>query len=178
MSTTKAKAASLWFAAALLLALAAPALWFVGAEHQARVDALRRDGIVTMATVESKARVEEPYTDNKGRPKSRIKTMIRLRYDHEASERYAAWHAAGEPPLTPRADPILVSYDRQSTTAEFDAARAGQQIPVVIHPDDRGTAETVAFVKSYDSVWTKIAAAICTFVAIIALGAGIIMRRR
>ena len=177
MSDAKHKAGSIWFGIALLLALGAPAFWVIGAEHQARVEALRRDGLVTMATVEGKERVEEYYTDNKGRRKSRTKTMIRLRYDHEADQSYAAWIAAGEPPLTPRAEPIPVSYDRQSSTAEFDAAQPGQQLPVVIMPGNRSTAETAEFVKSYDSFWSKVAAVLCGLMALATLAAGLRARR-
>ena len=177
MSNTKGKPGSIWFAVALVLALGAPAFWLIGAEHQARVDALRRDGLVTMATVEGKQRVEEFYTDSKGRRKSRTKTMIRLRYDHEAEQSYAAWEAAGEPALPARAEPIPVSYDRQSTTAEFDAARPGQRLPVVIMPGDRSTAETAEFVKSYDSFWTKVAGVVCGLMALVTLAAGWRARR-
>lgn len=177
MSGNKSKAGSIWFAVALLLALGAPAFWVIGAEHQTRVDALRSDGLVTLATIEGKERVEEYYTDNKGRRKSRSKTMIRLRYDHEAEQSYAAWEAAGEPPLTPRANPIPVSYDRQSSTAEFEAAEPGQQLPVVIMPGDRSTAETAEFVKTYDSFWSKVAAVICGMMALATLAAGLRARR-
>lgn len=178
MGQPKTKAGSFWFAAALLLALAAPMFWFVGAEHQARVDALRRDGLVTIATIESKERVEDYYTDNKGRRKSRTRTMIRLRYDHEAMTSYARWIAEGEPTIIARPNPIWVSYDRRSTTAEFDAARAGQQLAVVILPTDRATAETADFVKSYDSFWTRAAAGICALLTIATLVAGFAARKR
>lgn len=161
------KRASLWFAGALLSGLAAPTLVAVGSDHQARVDALRHDGLVATATIVGKQRVEVPYTDRKGRSKTRTRTMISLRYDHEASLPYAAWLAGGEQPLPITGNEIPVTFDRQSTTAEFDAARAGQTLPVVILPTDRGTAETAEFVKSYSNFWTLIAAGVAALVTLV-----------
>ena len=55
----------------------------------------------------------------------------------------------------------------RGTTAEYDAAQAGDKAPVVIHRYERTRADLAACVKGFSSRTMQIAAALCALLGLI-----------
>lgn len=163
----KSGASGIWASAALLLLLLAPAIFFINDETGARIAALRKDGLVTEATVTGKRIVEEPYTDRKGRTKTTTANYIDLTYDSQTSQTWQEWLASNEKtqPAAPGAP--MSSYAYRGTTAEYDAVQPGDKVPVVINRYERTRADLAAYVKDFSSRTMQIAAALCALLGLI-----------
>ena len=156
----------LWLCIALLCVMVAPTVWFIAAHHQARIDRLRSDGLVTMATVTGVREVEEAYTDRKGRHKTRSVDYIDLRYNMVPSTPYADFIASGT--IAPHKGTVLmIGYSRHSSNAEVAAIRVGDDVPVVVDPEDNQRAELASFVRDFTSTTSHIIVAVSLLLAIL-----------
>ena len=154
----KSGAFQIWASAALLLLMMAPAIYVISDETGDGVAALRNDGLVTEARVTGKRKVEEPYTDSKGRSKSTTAAFIDLEYDSQTSMSYAEWLANGEEAPAPAPGVGMNTYAYRSTNAEYDAVKEGDRVPVVIGRYERTRADLASFVKTYSNRMTQLAA--------------------
>jgi hypothetical protein len=148
--------------------LLAPFFTVIPAEHAARLNKLKAEGFATLATIKDKRKVQNYYTDSKGRTKSTTETLLDLEYDMMANMPYAKWLAEGEKDPPARSDPANMTYARVSSNAEFDGAAKGSKAVVIIHPNERGRAELASYVKSYNPMVYYVAAVIFAFISVFA----------
>lgn len=149
-STFRDTAYQIWLCIALLCAIAAPTIGLIASEHADRVAHLKAEGMVTMAMVTDIREVQEGYTDRKGRQKSRTKHFIDLRYNMLASTPYRDFLASGR--LAPdKGRVVMVSASRSSSRSESEALRVGQEVAVVVDPDDHLRVELFTFVRDFSS---------------------------
>lgn len=156
----KSNAFQIWASAALLLLLMAPAIFFINDENGARIAALRTEGLVTEAKVVGKRKVEEPYTDSKGRTKSTTASYIDLEYDSQTSQSYPDWLTKGEKAQAAGTGVAMSTYAYRSSNADYDAVKPGDKVPVVIHRYERTRAELASTVKAYNKLTLQLSAAL------------------
>lgn len=166
VSGKKSGAFQVWASAALLLLFLAPAIFFISDETGDRVAALRKDGLVTMATVTGKRTIEEPYTDSKGRRKSNTAKYIDLSYDSQTNQSYPEWLAGGEKAQVPKPGVAMNSYAYRSTNAEYDSVNQGDKVPVVINRYERTRADLATFVKEYSNTTLMFCAAMAGLIGL------------
>jgi len=157
----KTSTSQIWASVALLSLLMAPAAFFISTENGDRIEALRKEGIVTEATVLGKRRVEEPYTDSKGRTKTTTASYIDIEYDTTASQTYQEWLAGGEKTQPPAPGMPQLHYAYRSTNADYDAAKPGDKLPVVFRRYESTRAELASYVKTYNNSMMLLFGALC-----------------
>ncbi len=157
----KTSKSQIWASVALLSLLMAPAVFFISTENGDRIEALRKEGLVTEATVLGKRRVEEPYTDSKGRTKTTTTSYIDMEYDSQTSQTYQDWLTGGEKAQPAVPGHAMSSYAYRSTNADYDAAKPGDKLPVVIHRYERTRAELASYVKTYNNRMMMLFGALC-----------------
>lgn len=154
----KSNAFQIWACAALLLLLLAPAMFFINDENGTRIAALRTDGLVTEAKVLGKRKVDEPYTDSKGRTKTTITSYIDLEYNSQTSMSYPEWLSGGEKANAPAPGVAMSKFAYRSSTADYDAVKPGDKVPVVIHRYERTRAELASTVKAFNTMTLQLSA--------------------
>ena len=158
ISAKKSNAFQMWVSAALLLLLLAPAILFINDENGARIAALRTEGLVTEAKVVGKRKVEEPYTDSKGRSKTTIASFVDIEYDSQTSQSYPEWLNNGEKTQAAGKGVAMSTYAYRSSNADYDAVKPGDKVPVVIHRYERTRAELASVVKAFNTLTLQLSA--------------------
>ena len=149
-SIFKDTAYQIWLCITLLCAVAAPTIWLIASEHAERIAHLKVAGMVTMATVTDIREVQEPYSDRKGRQKSRTKHYIDFRFNMLAATPYRDFLATGR--LVPdKGRVLMITYSRSSSRSESEALRVGQVVPVVVDPQNNLRAEPFSFVRDFSN---------------------------
>ena len=162
MARKAAAALQWWLCGVLLSILCVPAVVLISLEHGARIDGLRQAGLVTEAEITAMRQVEERYTNNKGRERTRLIDQIDLRYNLLASQPYADFVARGERVQGGTDAKALITYTRRSQSYEMRHYRVGDRVPVVIHPDERSRAELAPFVRDFSNRTSWIIVALLT----------------
>lgn len=166
-SAKKSSAFQIWASAALLLLLLAPAIFFINDENGTRIAALRTDGLVTEAKVVGKRKVEEPYTDSKGRSKTTIASIIDLEYDSQTSQSYTEWFTNGEKAKSAAPEAAMNKYAYRSSNADYDALKPGDTVPVVIHRYERTRAELATVVKAFNTRTLQLSALLIGLIGVV-----------
>lgn len=130
----KGKPGELLLLAGLILIIAAPFALFMMGLSDAKLAALRTDGVVAEATVRNKAVLSESYTDRKGRQKSRVVRTLDLRHDLNAEQRYSDWKT-GKAFAKPQY-PAVTTTSIEVGESYFDALAVGERTTVVRNPSN------------------------------------------
>lgn len=157
----------IWLSLAILAACAVPTIWLISSEHQARVDRLRADGLVTMATVSDIREVEQEYTSRRGMRRTRMIDYIDLRYNMFASMPYRDFVSSHEV-IRHKGLVGLTTYSRISSNAEVARLHVGDKVPVVIDPHETQRAELAEFVRDFDTRDSQLFMAGCLVFSLVA----------
>jgi predicted glutamine amidotransferase len=147
----------------------APAIFFINDENGTRIAALRTDGLVTEAKVVGKRKVQEAYTDRKGRSKTTTASYIDLEYDSQTSQSYMDWLTTGEKAQAAGQGVAMSTYAYRSDGADYDAVKPGDTVPVVIHRYERTRAELATVVKAFNTLTLQLSALL---IGLFGLGCG------
>jgi hypothetical protein len=139
----------LWFLIAVLGLGIVPLVGAIAGEVTARMEAMKAEGRVGMGTITAIREVEEQDTGRRGRPRSRTVHYIDFTYDMNPSVSYADFVAAGETLPSDSNSGAISSYSRDSGSAEAEAHRVGQEVPVVVLADDMFEPELYTAVRDY-----------------------------
>ena len=104
-------------------------------------DALKTQGVVTMAEIAGHASREEGYTDRKGRSKTRTNHYLKVRYDLNAATTYPEWKANAK--LAPASYPVITTTEFEVPQPYLATNPVGTKKPVALMRGDSSTLELV-----------------------------------
>ncbi len=153
MAARSAKAGDWWIISATQLLGGAGLCGIVAVEHGGRVTHLQQSGMVTMATIVGKHE-EQRVVERGKRDSSYMATFVDVEYAAFPTTTWARFAAEGEAVLPdPRGETATRASVNTGSRAVFDSLVVGQQVALVVDPDDYLTPELASIVRDFDNRW-------------------------
>lgn len=170
MAARSAKAGEWWIIIAALLLGGAGLCGIVAVEHGGRVTHLQQSGMVTMATIVGKHE-EQRVVERRKRDSSYMATFVDVEYAAFPTTTWARFAAEGEAVLPdPRGETATRASVNTGSRAVFDSLVVGQQVALVVDPDDYLTPELASFVRDFDNRWNIGGAVLLGLLGMVCIG--------
>lgn len=155
---SKVSASQIYLCVCILALLTACFIVAVVSEHAPVFAAFKEKGVAADATVKSKEiRVTETKS-SKGKRRETKSHFLTVSYDGMSKTPHAA--AAAGQPISPGANPTIISGDVRVATAEFESLAIGEKTRVTYLPNDMFKPRLTASVQDYTPFWQLVSAGV------------------